>query len=166
MRGTRILLSIATVALAAGCQAPDDITPPGTPLLVAACAGEQPTGPQTIAGPDLARFIADTQLPSGVRVAGGQLALSAAQPGLVDLSLDLCLPGAADLDELRAVATALAHDLKAHELGTRTAALAVACVCPANPGPIAVRDQSFGQHPWDGTPSPGAELLNWEIVTG
>ncbi|WP_278264743.1 hypothetical protein [Nocardia sp. AG03] len=164
MRGVAAL--IALCALVTACQAPDDTTPPERSPLVAACAGDQPTGPQTIAGADLARFIATTPLPADVRVAGGQLAFSPQRAGLVDLSLDLCLPGEADLDDLRLVATALAHDLAAHELGDRTAALSVACVCPHDPGVTAVRDPAFQQHPWDGTPSPEAELLTWEIVTG
>ncbi|WP_336086483.1 hypothetical protein [Nocardia sp. SSK8] len=157
---------IALCAMATACQAPDDTTPPEPSPLVAACAGKQPTGPQTIAGPDLARFLAATPLPADVRVAGGQLAFSPQAPGLVDLSLDLCLPGTAGIDDLRLVATALAHDLADHELGGRTAALTVACVCPHNPGATAVRDPAFRQHPWDGTPTPETELLNWEIVTG
>lgn len=164
MRGLPAL--IALCALTTACQAPDDTTPPEPSPLVAACAGDQPTGPQTIAGPDLARFVATTPMPPDVRVAGGQLAFSPQQDGLVDLSLDLCLPGTPGIDELRVVATALAHDLAAHELGERTAALSIACVCPHDSATIAVRDPAFRQHPWDGTLSPEAELLTWEILPG
>ncbi|MGW6424378.1 hypothetical protein ACWF82_17045 [Nocardia sp. NPDC055053] len=166
MRRATALISIPAAALIVACQAPDDTTPPGPPPLVAACAGDLPTGPQTIAGFDLARFMADTRLPSGVRVAAGELAFSPGLPGMVDLSLDLCLPGTPTLDDLLSVATGLAQDLKADELGTRTAALSISCVCPHLPGRTAVRDQDFQLHPWDGTPSAEAERMNWETSGG
>ncbi|MFD6398149.1 hypothetical protein [Nocardia sp. NPDC060249] len=64
-------------------------------------------------------------------------------------------------DDLLPVATDLARDLKADELGSRTAALTVACVCAHLPGRTEVRDENFLEHPWNGTPSRDAEYLTW-----
>ncbi|MGY0502982.1 hypothetical protein ACWZHB_31220 [Nocardia sp. FBN12] len=161
MRRATALISIPAAVLIAACQTPDDTTPPDPPQTVLACQGKFVTGPQTIAGLDLSKFMQRTRLPPGVSVAAGRSALSPEHPGLVDLYLDLCLPDTASMNDLLPVATALANDLKADELGSRTASLAIACVCAHLPGRTEVRDEDFQQHPWNGTPSRDAEYLIW-----
>ncbi|MFD3704089.1 hypothetical protein ACFWUP_13155 [Nocardia sp. NPDC058658] len=162
MRRATALIAIPAATLIAACQTPDDFTPPEPPYAVLACRGDMPTGPQTIAGADLSKFIGRTRLPPDVRVAGGRSALSPEHPGQVDLYLDLCLPGAATMNDLLPAATDLAHALKSDELGATTATLSITCVCEHLPGRTAVHDNNFQQHLWNGTATPESEYLNWE----
>ncbi|MBP2189829.1 hypothetical protein [Nocardia goodfellowii] len=160
-RRATALISILAATLVAACQLPDDTTAPEPPQTVLACQGKFVTGPQTIAGFDLSTFMQRTRLPSDVRIAAGRSAVSPGRPGLVDLYLDLCLPGTATMNDLLPVATGLAHDLKADELGSRTATLTIACVCAHLPSRTELRDEGFREHPWNGTPSREAEYLTW-----
>ncbi|MFD4439763.1 hypothetical protein ACFWPK_08270 [Nocardia sp. NPDC058519] len=161
MRRATALISIPVATLIVACQTPDDTTPPEPPQTVLACQGKFVTGPQTIAGFDLSKFMQRTRLPPDVRIAAGRSAVSPERPGSVDLYLDLCLPGTATMNDLLPVATDLANDLKADELGSRTATLTIACVCAHLPGRTEVRDEDFPAHPWNGTPSRDAEYLTW-----
>ncbi|MFC9966765.1 hypothetical protein ACFVH4_21270 [Nocardia ignorata] len=152
---------IGAAALMAACQTSDETAPPEPPQTVLACQGKFVTGPQTIAGFDLSKFMQRTRLPPDVRIAAGRSALSPERPGAVDLYLELCLPGTATMNDLLPVATDLAHDLKADELGSRTATLTITCVCAHLPSRTEVRDEDFLAHPWNGTPSREAEYRTW-----
>ncbi len=155
------MIWIVAAALMAACQTSDETAPPEPPQTVLACQGKFVTGPQTIAGFDLSKFMQRTRLPPDVRIAAGRSALSAERPGSVDLYLELCLPGTATMNDLLPVATDLAHDLKADELGSRTATLTITCVCAHLPRRTEVRDEDFLDHPWNGTPSREAEYRTW-----
>ena len=74
-RRATALISIPAAMLIAACQPPDDTTPPEPPQTVLACQGKFVTGPQTIAGFDLAIFMQRTRLPSDVRIAAGRSAV-------------------------------------------------------------------------------------------
>lgn len=161
MRRATALIAIAAATLAAACRTPDETTSVEPPQTVLACQGKFVTGPQTIAGLDLAKFMQRTRLPPDVRIATGRSALSPERPGSVDLYLELCLPGTATMNDLLPVATDLAHDLKADELGSRTATLTITCVCAHLPRRTEVRDEDFPDHPWNGTPSREAEYRTW-----
>lgn len=131
-----------------------------------ACVGDFATGPQMISDPEWSIFLAGLDLPRDVRVASGGKAVSTADPGQVDLDLDLCLPdGGSGMYDLLPVATDIARALKPTDLGSRTATLTISCVCPGFVEPIAVRDPHYLRNPWDGTPSAEAELTNWEKST-
>ncbi|TQM25848.1 hypothetical protein FB390_6015 [Nocardia bhagyanarayanae] len=145
-----------------GCRTIDDSGPVAW-APIEDCDGTMPTGPQMISDPSFSAFVSGLRLPQNVQVSSGGARVSTARPDQVDLTLDLCLPGSADLDGLVPVATDLARALKRHELGTRTAALSVACVGPDMQGRMEVRDPDFQVHPWDGTPSPAAESRVWEV---
>lgn len=162
MRGLVALIAIPLVALAAACQAPDDVTPPDPPLTFMPCRGNFPTGPQMISDPEWSIFLAGIDLPSEVRIASGRRTTSPTDPHLVDLYLDLCFPRSAGMYALLPAATGIARSLKQNELGARTATLTISCVCEDLAHPVEVRDRDYQRHPWDGTPSPEAELTNWE----
>ncbi|MEA3529174.1 hypothetical protein [Nocardia implantans] len=76
----------------------------------------------------------------------------------------LCVPASTNPDTLRPIATTVAHALKKSELGARTGILYV-----TDTGSAKVKyraylvDHDFHAHPWDGSPSPEAELARWEI---
>ncbi|MFI8977557.1 hypothetical protein ACIGO9_32095 [Nocardia asteroides] len=164
MRRAAILLATPVVALAVACQAPEDTPSVGPPPLAAACRGEIATGPQTISDPGFSIFMAGIDLPRGVQVARGGKSVSARDPELGDLYLNLCFPDDAGMNDLLPVATELARALKRAELGSRTATLTIGCVCPHLPGRTEVRDPDFQRHAWDATPE--SARANWETTGG
>ncbi|MGK8523517.1 hypothetical protein ACRS6B_19100 [Nocardia asteroides] len=153
-----------TSALLVSCR-PDDGSIPetvSTPILN--CDGTMPVGPQMVSDPGFAKFITGVRLPPHAQVASGGAKASAAHPDAVDLSLDLCLRSADGLRDLIAVATEIAHALKQHPLGSRTATLSIARVGPNARRRLEVRDPDFRSHPWDGASSKEAERRLWEVV--
>ncbi len=80
------------------------------------------------------------------------------------VALDLCLPGSAEPDDLRPIATEFAHALKPTDLGVRTAVLYVTDVGFYGDREAKVADTNFQQHAWDGVPSRDSELATWEVV--
>ncbi|MEV4123740.1 hypothetical protein [Nocardia sp. NPDC049707] len=127
-----------------------------------AVGGCYPSSP--ISDPDLAAFAAGLQLPASVQVITGRVSTQSNQPGKVGVALDLCLPGSADADSLRPIATSIAAALKSTDLGARTFALYVADMSADYKNEAKLKDGDYALHLWNGKPSPAAENARWEVV--
>ncbi|WP_280437368.1 hypothetical protein [Nocardia carnea] len=73
------------------------------------------------------------------------------------------VPTAANPDDLRPVATRIAQLWKGSEIGPLTDELRVVNSYPVKYHEY-LRDQSFRNNPWDGTPSYEAELARWTVT--
>ncbi|MEV0356959.1 hypothetical protein AB0H71_12930 [Nocardia sp. NPDC050697] len=89
------------------------------------------------------------------------------QPGMIVVQIDLDVPASSGPDDLRPVATDIAHLLKKLDLAPRVAELAVTNWGDWEGSKIRyqdyLRDSDFQAHPWDGTPSRQAEFALWSI---
>ncbi|WP_159838954.1 hypothetical protein [Nocardia sp. CY41] len=114
--------------------------------------------------PELAKFADELRLPPEVNLFDVNFGIAADKHGSAIVLVHLCVPASKNPDGLRPIATTVAHALKKSELGARTGTLYV-----TNTGSAKVKyraylvDHDFQAHPWDGTPSPEAELARWEI---
>jgi hypothetical protein len=88
------------------------------------------------------------------------------KPGEVWITVNLTVPASTGPDDLRPVATDIAHVLKRTEIAQRTSVVDVTNWGFAKPKYTALlSDENFQAHPWDGTPSREAEMATWTIIT-
>ncbi|MGY1895115.1 hypothetical protein [Nocardia gipuzkoensis] len=88
----------------------------------------------------------------------------AEQAGKISVRIDLTVPKSIGPEDLRAVATDIAHLVKQDEVAQRTAVLRVTNWGFARPKyRDHLFDENFLVHPWDGTPSREAEMALWKV---
>ncbi|WP_157106470.1 hypothetical protein [Nocardia arthritidis] len=88
----------------------------------------------------------------------------AEQPGKISVRVDLTVPNSIGPEDLRAVATDIAHLVKKDEVAQRTAVLRVTNWGFAKPKyRDHLFDENFLLHPWDGSPSRQAEMALWKV---
>ena len=150
----------------------------GGALLLTGCGGETSTAadegtatstcypPSPIADAELAVFTDSLNLPAGVSVVTARTSTDSDHPDQVGVAIDLCVPGAADADALRPIASDIARALRPTPLGGRTFVLYVADMGPEYNTEAKVKDPAFQVHAWNGKPSQDAELAQWEVVGG
>ncbi|MEV6280230.1 hypothetical protein [Nocardia sp. NPDC051832] len=153
---------LGAVVLLAGCDSATPDTSGSRVTLGAALAASAPhpdcLAPPPITNPDLADFAAALQLPAEAYTFAVRFGASAHI-----LHVDLCVPAAESIDDLRAPATSVAHALKKNSLGSQIDMLVV-----TDAGGVREKyksylvDRSFQTHSWDGTP---AEEAMWEIYS-
>ncbi|UGT66010.1 hypothetical protein LTT66_22160 [Nocardia gipuzkoensis] len=86
------------------------------------------------------------------------------QPGKISVRVDLTIPASTGPEDLRAVATDIAHLVKQDEVAQRTSVLRVTNWGFAKPKyRDHLVDDNFQAHPWDGTPSREAEMALWKV---
>ncbi|KAA8883740.1 hypothetical protein F3087_37370 [Nocardia colli] len=87
------------------------------------------------------------------------------KPGLVSVTVDLDASGSTSPDDLRPAATDIARLLKHTEIGSRTAVLDITNQGAPKPKyRTLLTDESFQDHPWDGTSPKDTEQAIWKIV--
>lgn len=90
------------------------------------------------------------------------------RPGMIKVYVDLDVPGSAGPDDLRPVATDIAHLLKTTEIAQRISAVGVTNLGAWHDGKPKYEsflgDDDFQAHAWTGTPSArSAEMAGWTI---
>ncbi|MFI5715943.1 hypothetical protein [Nocardia sp. NPDC051750] len=109
-------------------------------------------------------ILAPMELPEGTCFFAVYVSDLPAGPEKLSVMVSLAVPSSNGPDDLRSVATDIAHVLKETELGRRTADLSV-----TNWGFDEAKyddyliDENFASNPWDGSSSRQAELAIWSI---
>lgn len=87
------------------------------------------------------------------------------RPGKISIRIDLTVPASNGPEDLRSVATDIAHMLKGTEIARRTSVVMVTNWGFTKPKYRALlSDENFDVHPWNGTPSRDAELAIWTVL--
>lgn len=115
----------------------------------------------------LTALLLNTPLPAGTCFfAVGATELGLRQPGKISVRIDLTVPNSTHPNDLRPVATDIAHLVKRTDVAQRVAILDVTNWGSNHPPYREIlTDESFQEHPWDGTPSREAELATWQVFT-
>lgn len=150
----------------------------GGALLLAGCGSETTTAAETatpatacfppspIADAELAVFADGLRLPEGVSVVTARISTDSDYPGQTGVAFDLCVPGAADADALRPIATDIARALAPTPLGRRTFVLYVSDTGPEFNTEAELADPNYSVNPWNGEPSQAADNERWRVVSG
>ncbi|WP_174189152.1 hypothetical protein [Nocardia barduliensis] len=173
--GSRLLVAVAGVAVLAGCgsgSSVDSVAEPSgatsstatsTTAVPAACPA--PTVDPLVTK-ELKTALTATRLPVRACLTSVDVVERSNRPDELMFLVTLRVPTAAAPDDLRPIATDIAHLWKESELGQRTDVLAV-----TNWGYAGAKyldyliDEDFRNHPWDGTPTHEAELAIWTVTS-
>ncbi|MEV6321645.1 hypothetical protein AB0M45_10665 [Nocardia sp. NPDC051787] len=89
------------------------------------------------------------------------------QSGKITVYVDLAVPASKGPDDLRSVATDIAHMLKTSQIAQRISSVRVTNWGAWEGSELKyesfLSDDNFQNHPWDGTPSREAEMAIWTI---
>ncbi|MGY4101400.1 hypothetical protein ACW2Q0_17875 [Nocardia sp. R16R-3T] len=87
------------------------------------------------------------------------------KPDTMHITVHLDVAASTSPDDLRPVATDIAHLLKKTEIGQRTSVVDINNWGTARPKyRTLLTDENFQEHPWNGVPSKEAERTIWKIV--
>ncbi|MBF6465072.1 hypothetical protein IU427_07715 [Nocardia beijingensis] len=172
--GSSLLAVVAGVALLAGCgsgsSADPAAEPTGTTTSTATSTAAIPAGcPALSVDPlvtgELKTALTAINLPVGACLTSVHVVGSPATLDELAFLITLAIPTAAAPDDLRPIATDIAHVWKKSELGQRTSELAVTnWAYTAAKYVEYLTDERFRDHPWDGTPSREAEMAIWTVT--
>ncbi|MFE3546482.1 hypothetical protein ACFXK0_26260 [Nocardia sp. NPDC059177] len=172
LTGVTVLL-VAALSAASGCgpeESPGNgdgggsYSPTTTVIAAADCFEPVMLGSENIDEKRITAKIKELPLPAGACFSAVDVLPLKDNPNEFTVYVDLRLQGSTSPDDLRPAATEIAHFIKTEDIGERTASLRV-----TNWGASSrlyesyLIDDNFQDHPWDGTPSHGAELAIWEI---
>lgn len=150
----------------------------GGALLLAGCGSETATAAETatpatacfppspIADAELAVFADGLRLPEGVSVVTARISTDGDYPGRTGVAFDLCVPGSADADALRPIASDIARALEPTPLGQRTFVLYVSDTGPEFNTEAELVDPNYLVNLWNGEPSQAAENERWKVLGG
>ncbi|NQE70272.1 hypothetical protein NG2371_04740 [Nocardia gamkensis] len=172
--GSSLLAVVAGVAVLGGCGGGSSVDsaaePSGaTPSSATSTTAKPASCPALSADPlvtdELKTALAATHLPVGGCLNSVDVVGDPSRLDEMVFLITLDVPTAATPDDLRPIATGIAHVWKKSELGQRTAELDI-----ANWGYAGAKymeylvDNEFRSHPWDGMPSREAELAIWTVT--
>ncbi|MFI6955534.1 hypothetical protein ACIBJI_18890 [Nocardia sp. NPDC050408] len=87
------------------------------------------------------------------------------KPDTRHITVHLDVAASTSPDDLRPVATDIAHVLKKTEIGQHTSVVDINNWGTAKPKyRTLLTDENFQEHPWNGVPSKDAEMAIWKIV--
>ncbi len=87
------------------------------------------------------------------------------KPGKTYVTVHLDVAASTSPDDLRPVATDIAHLLKKTEIGLRTSVVDINNWGAAKPKyQTLLTDENFQEHPWNGASTKAAEMAIWKIV--
>ncbi|MEU1547555.1 hypothetical protein [Nocardia sp. NPDC005745] len=169
--GSSLLVAVAGVALLAGCgsgssaysEAEPTVATISTTSKPAKCPAPSIVDPRVTK--ELKTALTTTDLPGGACLRSVDAVEKPSRSDELVFLITLDVPTAATPDDLRPIATDIAHVWKESELGQRTSELDV-----TNWGFAGAKymdyliDEDFRNHPWDGTPSREAELAIWTVT--
>ena len=176
--GSNLLAVVAGVVVLGGCGGgssvdsaaePSGATPSMTASRAISTTAEPASCPALSADPlvtkELKTALAATHLPVGACLESVDVVGDPRRLDEMVFLITLDVPTAATPDDLRPIATDIAHVWKESELGQRTAELGI-----TNWGYAGAKymeylmDNEFRNHPWNGTPSREAELAIWTVT--
>ncbi|WP_157111645.1 hypothetical protein [Nocardia beijingensis] len=172
--GSSLLAAVAGVAVLGGCGSgtsvdsaaePTDATTSTTTSTTAKPASCPALSADPLVTKELKTALAATHLPVGACLHSVDVVGDPNRLGEMVFLITLQVPTAATPDDLRPIATDIAHVWKESELGQRTAELGI-----TNWGYAGAKymdylmDNRFRTHPWNGTPSREAELAIWTVT--
>jgi hypothetical protein len=176
--GSNLLAVVAGVVVLGGCGGGDSVdsaaepsgaTPSTTASRATSTTAEPASCPALSADPlvtnELKTALAATHLPVGACLESVNVVGDPSRLDELVFLITLDAPTAATPDDLRPIATDIAHVWKESELGQRTAELDI-----TNWGYAGAKymeylmDNEFRNHPWNGTPSREAELAIWTVT--
>ncbi|WP_280305080.1 hypothetical protein [Nocardia abscessus] len=172
--GSSLLAVVAGVAVLAGCGGGNSVDsaaePSGAMTSRATSTTAEPAScPALSADPlvtkELKTALAATHRPVGACLNSVDVVGDPSRLDEMVFLITLDVPTAATPDDLRPIATDIAHVWKESELGQRTAELDI-----TNWGYAGAKymeylmDNDFRNHPWNGTPSREAELEIWTVT--
>ncbi|MEU1960059.1 hypothetical protein [Nocardia sp. NPDC019255] len=168
--GSSLLAAVAGVAVLGGCGSgssvdsavePSDATP-STTTKPASCPA---LSADPLVTEELKTALAATHLPVGACLNSVNVVGDPRRLDEMRFLITLDVPTAATPDDLRPIATDIAHVWKESELGQKTAELDI-----TNWGYAGAKymeylaDNQFRTHPWNGTPTREAELAIWTVT--
>ncbi|MFF2085285.1 hypothetical protein ACFVVM_16030 [Nocardia sp. NPDC058176] len=141
--------------------------PSTTPSAVSDCVSFPASEHQDDDEKLLSEQIIQMDLPVGTCLSGVHAADVAEMPGMVGIQVNLIVKSSTGPDDLRPVATDIAHLVKKSEVSRRTADLAVTNWGDRIPGKIRYEDylvdDNFQENSWDGSLPRDAELQIWRV---
>lgn len=176
--GSRLLAVVAGGAVLGGCgwsssansaAEPSGATPSTTTSRATSATAEPAHCPALSADPlvteELKAALAATHLPVGACLNSVNVVGDPSRLDNMVFLITLDVPTAATPDDLRPIATDIAHVWKESELGQRTAKLDITNWGYAGAKYLEyLTDNQFRNHPWNGTPSREAELAKWTVT--
>lgn len=171
-RTMAVAVGISAVSALSACGSGEFVTPTAAPSSSAGAttsAGACVNGPASPAQNADEKFltaeIAKLRFPAGTCLFMVDTVDMRDKPGMISVTVDFDAAGSTSPDDLRPVATDVAHLLKNTEIGSRTAVVDITNQGAAKPKyRTLLTDESFQDHPWNGTSSKEAELAIWKIV--
>lgn len=161
---------VAGVALLAGCGSGSSADPAAEPTGTTTSTAAIPAGcPALSVDPlvtgELKTALTAINLPVGACLTSVHVVGSPATLDELAFLVTLTIPTAAAPDDLRPIATDIAHVWKKSQLGQRTSELAVTNWAYTGAKYVEyLTDERFRDHPWDGTQSREAELAIWTVT--
>ncbi|WP_245663713.1 hypothetical protein [Nocardia arthritidis] len=172
--GSGLLAVVAGVAMLTGCSWGNSVDsaaePSGATTSTTTSTTAKPAScPALSADPmvtkELKTALAATHLPGGACLNSVDVVGYPDRLDEIRFLITLDVPTAATPDDLRPIATDIAHVWKESELGQRTAELDITNWGYAGAKYMEyLRDTGFRNHPWNGTPSREAELAIWTVT--
>ncbi|MFG3619366.1 hypothetical protein [Nocardia sp. NPDC047654] len=168
--GSSLLAVVVGVAVLAACDRGSSVDSVAEPSGATTSTTAKPAScPALSADPlvtkELKTALAATHLPEGACLNSVDVVGDPSRLDDMVFLITLDVPTAATPDDLRPIATDIAHVWKQSELGHRTAELDITNWGYAGAKYMEyLRDDGFRNHPWNGTPSREAELAIWTVT--
>ncbi|WP_433757072.1 hypothetical protein [Nocardia sp. CA-135398] len=167
----KIIAAVAGVFVLAACSSGESVTPTAefsSPTVatstVAACTKTE----FYARNPDekyLTAEISKMQFPSGTCLFMVDTGDALDKPETIHVTVSLDVADSKSPDDLRPVATDIAHVLKKTVIGLRISVVDIDNWGTAKPKyRTLLTDENFQEHPWNGVPSREAETAIWKIV--
>ncbi|MGK8556403.1 hypothetical protein [Nocardia gipuzkoensis] len=170
-RMAAVAMIAATLSVMVGCSseevasAPAQSSAPVATTTMSPNCIEVPVGDHRDADEKrLTAKLSKFSLPAGICFFAVDITELGGQPEALSVRVDLAVPTWTGPDDLRAVATDIAHLVKEDEVAQRTSIMRVTnwgYTKATNRDHLV--DENFQAHPWDGTPSRESEMALWAV---
>ncbi|WP_433680532.1 hypothetical protein [Nocardia sp. CA-119907] len=167
----KIIAAVAGVFVLAACGAGEVVTPtaesssPAVPTASTVACTETEFYSRNSDDKYLTAELSKMQFPAGTCLFMVNTGYALDKPDTRHITVHLDVAASTSPDDLRPVATDIAHVLKKTEIGQHTSVVDINNWGTAKPKyRTLLTDEDFQEHPWNGVPSKEAEMAIWKIV--